>query len=167
MTLEFLVTSLIIVASPDRQLHLREGATEHVYGSIPILGKPVSDATVTYAATQWLRFMGMIAIGFPIAFSIDPSAFGATFARLGVPYRFAFAIDGGRTGATAFGAGASFCFGTMPWAASGPAASSQKRALGEAAIGEFQNLAAGLRDSQLKSAVGRLVQRRKKKMPAR
>jgi energy-coupling factor transport system permease protein len=83
----------LIVASPDRQLHLREGAVEHIYGSIPILGKPVSDATVTYAATQWLRFMGMIAIGFPIAFSIDPSAFGATFARLGVPYRFAFAID--------------------------------------------------------------------------
>jgi energy-coupling factor transport system permease protein len=83
----------LVVASPDRQLHLREGAVEHIYGSIPIFGKPVSDATVTYAATQWLRFMGMIAIGFPIAFSIDPSAFGATFARLGVPYRFAFAID--------------------------------------------------------------------------
>ena len=45
---------------------------------------------------------------------------------------------------------------------SGPAASSQKRPLGETAIAEFQNLAAGLRDSQLKSAVGRLVQRRKR-----
>ncbi len=89
----FIVIFNLIVGSPDRQLHLPKGAAEHFYGSIPIINKPVSDATVTYAATQWLRFMGMIAVGFPIAFSIDPSAFGATFARLGVPYRFAFAID--------------------------------------------------------------------------
>jgi len=89
----FIVIFNLIVGSPDRQLHLPGGAAEHVYGYIPVLGKPVSDATVTYAATQWLRFMGMIAIGFPIAFSIDPSSFGVTFARLGVPYRFAFAID--------------------------------------------------------------------------
>jgi len=82
----------LIVAS-GRVQRLPEGFAEHVYGYIPVLGTPVSDASVTYAATQWLRFMGMIAIGFPIAFSIDPSAFGATFARLGVPYRFAFAID--------------------------------------------------------------------------
>jgi energy-coupling factor transport system permease protein len=82
----------LIVAS-GRVQRLPEGAVEHIYGHIPVLGTPVSDASVTYAATQWLRFMGMIAIGFPIAFSIDPSAFGATFARLGVPYRFAFAID--------------------------------------------------------------------------
>ena len=89
----FIVIFNLIVGSPDRQLHLRDGVTEHFYGSIPIVNKPVSDATVTYAATQWLRFMGMIAIGFPIAFSIDPSTFGTTFARLGVNYRFAFAID--------------------------------------------------------------------------
>jgi energy-coupling factor transport system permease protein len=82
----------LIVAS-GRVQRLPEGSVEHIYGYIPVLGTPVSDASVTYAATQWLRFMGMIAIGFPIAFSIDPSAFGATFARLGVPYRFAFAID--------------------------------------------------------------------------
>jgi energy-coupling factor transport system permease protein len=82
----------LIVAS-GRVQRLPEGAVEHIYGYIPMVGTPVSDASVTYAATQWLRFMGMIAIGFPIAFSIDPSAFGATFARLGVPYRFAFAID--------------------------------------------------------------------------
>jgi energy-coupling factor transport system permease protein len=82
----------LIVAS-GRVQRLPTGAVEHVYGHIPVLGTPVSAESVTYAATQWLRFMGMIAIGFPIAFSIDPSAFGATFARLGVPYRFAFAID--------------------------------------------------------------------------
>jgi len=82
----------LIVAS-GRVQRLPEGTTEHIYGYIPVLGTPVSAESVTYAATQWLRFMGMIAIGFPIAFSIDPSAFGVTFAKLGVPYRFAFAID--------------------------------------------------------------------------
>jgi energy-coupling factor transport system permease protein len=82
----------LIVAS-GRVLRLPPGTSEHVYGHLALLGTPVSAESVTYAATQWLRFMGMIAIGFPIAFSIDPSSFGATFARLGVPYRFAFAID--------------------------------------------------------------------------
>ena len=82
----------LIVAS-GRVQRLPPGAVEHIYGFIPILGTPVSAESVTYALTQFMRFMGMIAIGFPIAFSIDPSAFGATFARLGVPYRFAFAID--------------------------------------------------------------------------
>jgi energy-coupling factor transport system permease protein len=82
----------LIVAS-GRVQRLPTGWTEHIYGYIPVLGTPVSAESVMYAATQWARFMGMIAIGFPVAFSIDPSAFGATFARLGVPYRFAFAID--------------------------------------------------------------------------
>jgi len=88
-----LIVVFNLIVSSGRVQRLPEGTVEHVYGYIPIFHTPVSDASVTYAMTQWLRFMGMIAIGFPIAFSIDPSAFGATFARLGVPYRFAFAID--------------------------------------------------------------------------
>jgi energy-coupling factor transport system permease protein len=43
--------------------------------------------------TQFLRFVAMAAIGFPVAFAIAPGDFGVTFARLGVPYRFAFAVD--------------------------------------------------------------------------
>jgi energy-coupling factor transport system permease protein len=35
----------------------------------------------------------MIAVGIPLAFALDPEVLGVTFARLGVPYRFAFAID--------------------------------------------------------------------------
>src|SRR6185295_12702586 len=84
-----LIVAFNLIVASGRVQRLPEGVEEHIYGYIPVVGTPVSDASVTYAATQWLRFMGMIAIGFPI----DPSAFGATFARLGVPYRFAFAID--------------------------------------------------------------------------
>lgn len=40
---------------------------------------------------------------------------------------------------------------------------SQKRSIGEGAISEFRNLAQGLGDSSLKSAVDRLIERRKKK----
>ena len=53
----------------------------------------VSAESIVFAATQFLRFIAMIAMGFPLAFAIDPGAFGVTFARLGVPYRFAFAVD--------------------------------------------------------------------------
>jgi len=65
----------------------------HVYGHIPVLGTPVSAESLSFAATQFLRFMAMAAVGFPVAFSIAPGDFGVTFSRLGVPYRFAFAID--------------------------------------------------------------------------
>lgn len=88
-----LVVFFNLIVSSGRVQRLPENAVEHVYGYLPLLGTPVSDASVTYAATQWLRFIGMIAVGLPMAFAIDPAAFGATFARLGIPYRFAFAID--------------------------------------------------------------------------
>lgn len=67
--------------------------TIHLYFLIPVLGTPVSAESLTFAATQFLRFMGMAAMGFPLAFAVHPADFGATFARLGVPYRFAYAID--------------------------------------------------------------------------
>jgi energy-coupling factor transport system permease protein len=53
----------------------------------------VSAESIVFAATQFLRFIAMAAVGFPLAFAIDPGDFGVTFARLGVPYRFAFALD--------------------------------------------------------------------------
>jgi len=88
-----LIVVFNLILASGRVQRLPEGAVEHVYGHLPVLGTPISDASVTYAVTQWLRFIGMIAIGLPLAFAIDPGAFGATFARLGVPYRFAYAID--------------------------------------------------------------------------
>jgi energy-coupling factor transport system permease protein len=81
-----------IIAS-GRVQRLPEGWVEHVYGYLPVLGSPISAENLVFAVTQFLRFMAMVAIGMPLAFAIDPGAFGVTFARLGVPSRWAFAID--------------------------------------------------------------------------
>lgn len=69
------------------------GVAVHPYFAIPLLGTIVSAESVSYAATQWFRYVAMVAVGFPIAFCIAPSDFGVTFARLGVPEKFAFGID--------------------------------------------------------------------------
>jgi energy-coupling factor transport system permease protein len=81
-----------IIAS-GRVQRLPDGWEQHVYLLLPVLGSPISAENVTFAVTQYLRFMSMIAIGMPLAFAIHPEVLGVTFARLGVPSRFAFAID--------------------------------------------------------------------------
>lgn len=81
-----------IIAS-GRVQRLPDGWEQHVYLFLPLLGSPISAENVTFAVTQYLRFMSMIAIGMPLAFAIHPEVLGVTFARLGVPSRFAFAID--------------------------------------------------------------------------
>jgi energy-coupling factor transport system permease protein len=81
-----------IIAS-GRVQRLPDGWEQHVYLLLPVLGSPISAENVTFAITQYLRFMSMIAIGMPLAFAIHPEVLGVTFARLGVPSRFAFAID--------------------------------------------------------------------------
>jgi energy-coupling factor transport system permease protein len=70
---------------PDDQLH--------VYLHLPIVGTPISAESLMYALTQLVRFLAMAGVGFPLAFAMHPADFGATFARLGIPGRFAFAID--------------------------------------------------------------------------
>jgi energy-coupling factor transport system permease protein len=45
------------------------------------------------ATVQFLRFGSMAAMGFPIAFAMAPGDIGPTFARLRVPYKFAYALD--------------------------------------------------------------------------
>ncbi|MBI2775854.1 MAG: energy-coupling factor transporter transmembrane protein EcfT [Chloroflexi bacterium] len=69
------------------------GADLHVYFQVPILGTPVSAESLAYAASQWMRFIAMVAIGFPLAFCMAPADFGATFARLGIPEKFAVGLD--------------------------------------------------------------------------
>lgn len=81
-----------IIAS-GRVQRLPDGWEQHIYLFLPLLGSPISAENVTFAVTQYLRFMSMIAIGMPLAFAIHPEVLGVTFARLGVPSRFAFAID--------------------------------------------------------------------------
>lgn len=65
----------------------------HVYLRLPVIGTPVSAESLLYALAQLIRFLAMAAVGFPLAFAMHPADFGVTFARLGIPDRFAFAID--------------------------------------------------------------------------
>jgi energy-coupling factor transport system permease protein len=65
----------------------------HIYFRLPILNTPISAEMASYAAVQALRFGSMAAMGFPIAFAMAPGDIGPTFARLRVPYKFAYAID--------------------------------------------------------------------------
>jgi energy-coupling factor transport system permease protein len=89
--------SLVVVSNlmfaSGRVQRLPADTVQHVYTYLPVFGTPISAESVTFAVTQWARFIAMIAVGLPLAFALDPEVLGVTFARLGVPYRFAFAID--------------------------------------------------------------------------
>jgi energy-coupling factor transport system permease protein len=65
----------------------------HDFFRIPWLGTPVSAESVTYALAQFMRFGSMAAVGFPIAFAVAPGDIGPAFAGLGVPYKFAYAME--------------------------------------------------------------------------
>jgi energy-coupling factor transport system permease protein len=65
----------------------------HVYFHLPLFNTPISAESVSYAAAQFLRFGSMAALGFPIAFAIAPGDIGPAFARLGVPYKFAYGME--------------------------------------------------------------------------
>jgi energy-coupling factor transport system permease protein len=65
----------------------------HEYFKIPVLGTSVSAESLTYAAAQWMRYLSMVTVGFPLAFCMAPADFGVTFARLGIPEKFAFGVD--------------------------------------------------------------------------
>ena len=65
----------------------------HVLFLMPLLGTPISAESLSLAVTQLMRYLAMATIGFPLAFAMAPADFGVTFARLGVPEKFAFGID--------------------------------------------------------------------------
>jgi energy-coupling factor transport system permease protein len=65
----------------------------HVFFTLPLLGTPISAESVTYAMAQYLRFLSMAAVGLPIAYAIAPGDIGPAFARLGVPYKFAYGLE--------------------------------------------------------------------------
>jgi len=65
----------------------------HIYFRLPFLDTPISAEMLSYAGAQLLRFGSMAAMGFPIAFAIAPGDIGPTFARLGIPYKFAYGLD--------------------------------------------------------------------------
>jgi energy-coupling factor transport system permease protein len=65
----------------------------HIYFRLPLLNTPISAEMVSYGLGQLLRFGSMAAMGFPIAYAVAPGDIGPTFARLRVPYKFAYALD--------------------------------------------------------------------------
>ncbi|HEY6607864.1 MAG TPA: energy-coupling factor transporter transmembrane component T, partial [Candidatus Limnocylindria bacterium] len=65
----------------------------HVYFHVPLLGTPISAESVTYAIAQFMRFLSMAAVGLPIAYAIAPGDIGPAFARLGMPYKFAYGME--------------------------------------------------------------------------
>jgi energy-coupling factor transport system permease protein len=89
LTLLTIVVLVNTVLTGDRL----EGVAVHPFFTIPLIGTVVSAESVSYAITQWMRYVGMVAVGFPVAFCVAPSDFGVTFARLGVPEKFAFGVD--------------------------------------------------------------------------
>lgn len=70
-----------------------EGVQVHPFFTLPLIGTVISAESLTYAATQWMRYVGMVAVGFPVAFCVAPADFGVTFARLGIPEKFAVGVD--------------------------------------------------------------------------
>jgi energy-coupling factor transport system permease protein len=91
----FFVSFLVIVNTLLTGGELRGyGVDElHIYFFVPLLGTPISAESVTYAIAQYMRFLSMAAVGFPIAFAIAPGDIGPAFARLGVPYKFAYGLE--------------------------------------------------------------------------
>jgi energy-coupling factor transport system permease protein len=65
----------------------------HVFFRLPLFDTPISAESVSYAMAQLLRFGSMAAVGFPIAFAIAPGDIGPAFARLGIPYKFAYGLE--------------------------------------------------------------------------
>jgi energy-coupling factor transport system permease protein len=91
----FFISFVVIVNTLITGGELR-GMTEdelHVYFRLPLLGTPISAESVTYAVAQFMRFLSMAAVGLPIAYAIAPGDIGPAFARLGVPYKFAYGME--------------------------------------------------------------------------
>jgi energy-coupling factor transport system permease protein len=91
----FFISFVVIVNTLLTGGELR-GYTEeqlHVFFRLPLFGTPISAESLSYAGAQILRFGSMAALGFPIAFAIAPGDIGPAFARLGVPYKFAYGIE--------------------------------------------------------------------------
>ena len=87
-----LITIVVVVNTVLTGSRL-EGVAVHPYFTIPVVGTVVSAESLAYALTQWMRYASMVAVGFPIAFCIAPADFGVTFARLGIPEKFAVGVD--------------------------------------------------------------------------
>jgi len=93
--ISFFITFIVLVNTVLTGGELRgfREADLHIYFRLPLLNTPISAEMLSYAGAQLLRFGSMAAMGFPIAFAMAPGDIGPTFARLRVPYKFAYALD--------------------------------------------------------------------------
>lgn len=91
----FFITFIVVVNTLLTGGELRGFVAQdlHVYFRLPLLTTPISAEMLSYAIAQLLRFGSMAAMGFPIAFAVAPGDIGPTFARLWVPYKFAYGLD--------------------------------------------------------------------------
>jgi energy-coupling factor transport system permease protein len=91
----FFVSFVVIVNTLLTGGELRGLAEDdlHIYFRLPLLGTPISAESITYALVQYARFLSMAAVGLPIAYAIAPGDIGPAFARLGVPYKFAYGME--------------------------------------------------------------------------
>ena len=93
ITAAILITFVVTLNSIITGNRVAGIAVIHEYFRIPLIGTSVSAESLTYAVSQWMRYFSMVAVGFPLAFCMPPGQFGATFARLGIPAKFAFGVD--------------------------------------------------------------------------
>lgn len=68
-------------------------AETHVLFRVPPFGAEVSAEGLSLMASQILRFAGIAAVGFPLAFAIAPGDLGVALRRLGLGDRIAVMID--------------------------------------------------------------------------
>jgi energy-coupling factor transport system permease protein len=62
-----------------------------IFGWQPVI--PVTAERIAYAAAQFLRILTVASFATVIPYTIDPRVYGVTFRRLGLPDKFAYAID--------------------------------------------------------------------------
>lgn len=65
----------------------------HVLLTIPVIGAELSAEGLTLAGGQVLRYAGIAAIGFPIAYAIAPGDLGVALRRMGIGDRIAIMVD--------------------------------------------------------------------------
>jgi len=68
-------------------------AETHVLTTIPPFGAEITAEGLSLMLSQVLRFAGIAAIGFPVAYAIAPGDFGVALQRLGLGDRFAIMVD--------------------------------------------------------------------------
>ena len=90
-------SSVLVVREHDHRRRSRSRASRrtdlHVSSRCRCSARRSPPSRSSYAITQFMRYLAMATIGFPLAFAIAPADFGVTFRRLGVPEKFAFGID--------------------------------------------------------------------------